>query len=111
MNTKFYDFGSKSVFVPEEADRNLTDMSLAIAKAKEQGLGFIVEHEDFGDRIASTILAWNVKVLSYNEVYKRLAHIPRVNETLKMSSTKDAFIFDVRGRFVVPFRVNCFRLI
>jgi hypothetical protein len=111
MNTKFYDFGNKSVFVPEEADRNMTDRSLAVAKAKEKELGFIVEHEDFGDRIVSTILAWNVKVLSYNEVYKRLAHIPRVNETLKMSSKHDAFIYDVRGRFVVPFKVNCFRLI
>lgn len=112
MSYKFYDFGNKERFVPEEADRNFTDMSLAIQTAKEKKLGFIVQHEDFGDRVETTIMAWNAQVLSFREVYRRFAHIPAVYEMLQTSSpVRDVFVVDNLTKRVIKLKRDKFRLI
>ena len=100
MEKEFYRFGISEDF-QTESELNYRD--------SREGLGFIVRHYQSEDKKARrAILGWNIKVLSYDEAFRRYEHNPKMLRIVLDSEEKDVFVVSPskEGEIVFPFKAD-----
>lgn len=85
--TENYGFGLQAAFASEEGAKFTTAKEAAIA-AQNAGYGFIVAFRQAGNRLYKSILAWDAKVISFNEACQIYGKDPeKMNIVLCCEST------------------------
>ena len=108
MEKEFYRFGISEDF-QTESELNYRDSRDAVIGAVSKGLGFIVRHYQSEDKKARrAILGWNIKVLSYDEAFRRYEHNPKMLRIVLDSEEKDVFVVSPskEGEIVFPFKAD-----
>ena len=104
MEKNFYRFGISEAF-QTESELNYRDSRDAVIG----GLGFIVRHYQSEDKKARrAILGWNIKVLSYDEAFRRYEHNPKMLRVVLDGEEKDVFVVSPSndGEIVFPFKAD-----
>lgn len=96
MVTEKYGFGLQAAFAIEE-EAKFTNATEAAIAAQNVGYGFIVAFRQAGNRVYKSILAWDAKVISFNEACQLYGKDPEKMNIILCSPSTTVFIISPVG--------------